>query len=79
MNSRFLLGLFLSAFSGYLALSYELIWMRAFGISTATRGYAFPMLLGVFLAGIAYGAKISSDFLKKVRPMIRRVCGAWVG
>lgn len=65
MNSRIIFGLFLSAFSGYLALSYELIWTRAFGISTSTRGYAFPMLLGLFLAGIAYGAKLSKRFSEK--------------
>jgi predicted membrane-bound spermidine synthase len=49
----FALGL--SALIGYIALSYEIIWFRAFSLATNTSA-AFALILGTYLAGLGYGA-----------------------
>ncbi len=45
----------LSGFVGYVSLSYEVVWFRAFSIASNTSP-AFALVLGVYLAGIANGA-----------------------
>jgi len=40
---------------GYVALSYEIVWFRAFSIATNTSP-AFALVLGAYLAGIANGS-----------------------
>lgn len=60
MNFSFVL---LFAFvSGFVSLSYEVLWARMFSWSTAGAPSSFPMLLGLFLAGLAVGAKWSKKF-----------------
>lgn len=50
--------------SGFVSLSYEVLWARMFSFSAAGSVAAFPMLLGLFLAGIAVGARWSKRFSK---------------
>lgn len=45
----------LAALVGYVSLSYEIVWFRAFSIATNT-SCAFALVLGAYLAGIANGA-----------------------
>jgi spermidine synthase len=45
----------LAGLLGYISLSYEIVWFRAFSIATNT-STAFALVLGVYLAGIANGA-----------------------
>jgi spermidine synthase len=61
------LAALLSFAAGYIALSFEMLWYRAFSIATMGRAHAFGLLLGGYLAGIAIGSLIA-----------RRVCAARV-
>lgn len=45
----------LAALVGYVSLSYEIVWFRAFSLATNTSS-AFALILGAYLAGIANGA-----------------------
>ncbi|MCZ6766342.1 MAG: methyltransferase domain-containing protein [bacterium] len=48
--------------SGYIALSYEILWVRIYGFLTESPADAFGFLLGSYLAGIAIGAFIARLF-----------------
>lgn len=52
----FRLALFLSGAAGFVALSYEILWSRAFGFVSEGRATSFPFLLGAYLVGIALGS-----------------------
>lgn len=52
----------LAAWTGFVSLSYELLWTRVFSFMTMGRSFAFPMCLGLFLLGIAIGARVSKRF-----------------
>jgi spermidine synthase len=55
ISSTFLFAIALSALVGYVSLSYEIVWFRAFAIATNT-STAFALILGAYLAGIANGS-----------------------
>jgi len=42
--------------SGFAAISYEIVWTRLFQIQLGTSIYAFSMMLGCYLLGIALGS-----------------------
>lgn len=46
----------LSALTGFLALSYEIMWVRVHGFATRGEANAFGDLLGAYLAGVAVGS-----------------------
>ncbi len=46
----------LVAISGFLNLSYELLWVRAYSFSIKGAGPAFALLLGTYLIGLAFGS-----------------------
>ncbi len=50
------LASFLAFFSGFIALSVEIIWLRIVFLYLNGRAFAFPMTLGFFLIGIAAGS-----------------------
>jgi spermidine synthase len=52
----------LASWTGFVSLSYELLWMRIFSFMAMGRSFAFPMCLGLFLLGIAIGARLSKRF-----------------
>lgn len=56
------LALVLSCVSGYIALSYEILWYRAYSIAMMGRAQAFGVLLGGYLFGIALGSVASRVF-----------------
>lgn len=49
-------GLALAAFSGFIALGYEIVWYRLFSWASATNPKTFACLLGSYLAGLALGS-----------------------
>lgn len=49
-----------SALSGFVALSYELVWYRVLAVMMRGTSSAFGLLLGAYLAGIAIGARASA-------------------
>jgi spermidine synthase len=42
--------------SGYVALSYEILWFRAFSFTSGSAAPAFGLMLGAYLLGLALGA-----------------------
>ncbi|HEY1859694.1 MAG TPA: methyltransferase domain-containing protein, partial [Gemmataceae bacterium] len=61
----FPLVLLLAAASGYLALSQEMLWMRAIGFATGDRAHVFGHVLGCVLAGIALGSLWARKFIQR--------------
>lgn len=53
---RLSLGILLSAISGYVALSYELLWFRVYFLAKHAQGGSFAVLLSAYLFGLALGA-----------------------
>jgi len=62
--SRLRLAIVAAAFSGFVALSYEIVWYRV--LSVMTRGIAstFGLLLAAYLVGLAIGSRASGRFCK---------------
>ncbi|PCI05293.1 MAG: spermidine synthase [Hyphomicrobiales bacterium] len=59
--------IFLTGIAGFISLSYEILWTRAFFLFYGGTAYALPIVLGLFLAGIALGASISRSHIKSFR------------
>ena len=55
-TSRFVLALLLVALTGYLSLSYEILWVRLYNFTSGSRAWAFGALLGSYLIGLALGS-----------------------
>lgn len=51
----------LALLTGFIALSYEILWIRAFSFAVAGAAYAFALLLWAYLMGIAIGSYIVRD------------------
>lgn len=51
-----ILALLLSALAGFVALSHEILWYRAYSFASAGSALAFPLMLGYYLLGIAAGS-----------------------
>jgi spermidine synthase len=64
MNSqkRFLLALVLATLTGYISLSYEILWVRLYSFASGSMAYAFGALLGSYLIGLAAGSLWSLRF-----------------
>lgn len=61
---RFAFALFVAAASGFVSLSYELVWYRAWAFVSQASPAAFGLLLGAYLTGIAVGSLASERFCK---------------
>ncbi|MEI8054842.1 MAG: hypothetical protein WCH10_02425 [bacterium] len=59
---KFFLMLLLSVLTGYLALSYEIIWLDAYSFITGGKAIDFALFLCCYLAGIGFGAYICAKF-----------------
>lgn len=57
----------LSAVTGFLALGWEIVWMRLYNVATSSRAIAFGMMLGAYLLGLALGSLWSRHWQKKGR------------
>ncbi len=59
----------LAAFSvsGFIALSYEVIWSRVLALIIGSSVYAFSIMLTTFLIGLALGASLISRFVDRIR------------
>jgi spermidine synthase len=55
----FPIALCLVCLSGFIALSYELLWYRAYAFVSGTRASVFALLLGAYLEGVAFGSLYS--------------------
>ena len=61
---RFALALFVAAASGFIALSYEILWYRVISFASWGLPGAFGLLLAAYLFGIACGSRIAGAFCK---------------
>ncbi|MCC7047480.1 MAG: fused MFS/spermidine synthase [Alphaproteobacteria bacterium] len=66
-NSRLAGAMVLAGLAGYLALSYEILWFRAFSLATGTAS-AFALVLGAYLFGIAVGSLAGRRFCSPDAP-----------
>lgn len=57
----------MSMITGYIALSYQIIWVRVHMFATAGSAWAFAFVLGSFLAGIAVGSMVVSELCRHGR------------
>lgn len=55
------------AVSGFIALSYEVIWSRVLALIIGSSVYAFSIMLTTFLIGLALGASLISRFVDRIR------------
>jgi spermidine synthase len=74
----FPLAMLLTGLAGYIALSYEILWYRAFSFASGGTAYAFALLLGTYLAGIAFGSLLSRRMChgiggKEIRTNVRTI------
>lgn len=58
------------AVSGFVALSYEVIWSRVLSLIIGSSVYAFSIMLTTFLIGLAGGATIASRLVDRIRSPI---------
>src|SRR6185369_11350355 len=59
------------AVSGFVALSYEVIWSRVLSLIIGSSVYAFSIMLTTFLIGLAAGATLASRVVDRVRRPVR--------
>jgi spermidine synthase len=55
------------ALSGFIALSYEVIWSRVLALIIGSSVYAFSIMLATFLIGLALGASMISRFADRIK------------
>ncbi|MBI3652374.1 MAG: fused MFS/spermidine synthase [Acidobacteria bacterium] len=55
------------ALSGFIALSYEVIWSRVLALIIGSSVYAFSIMLATFLVGLALGAAMISRFVDRIK------------
>ncbi len=55
----------LSFFSGFIALSAEIVWLRVMFLFVNGRAFIFPSALGFFLFGIAFGSLYAARLIRK--------------
>jgi spermidine synthase len=65
-------GLWLSGLGGFIALSHEILWSRVFGFASGGSAYAFPLLLGSYLVGIAFGSSAAGRYCRRSNPSSTR-------
>ncbi|MFB6261994.1 MAG: fused MFS/spermidine synthase [Bradymonadaceae bacterium] len=60
------------AVSGAIAMSYQVLWTRAYVIVLGSSTYSFTLILSAFLVGLAGGSAAISPFVKRIsRPVYR--------
>jgi predicted membrane-bound spermidine synthase len=60
------LALGCAAFSGFAALSYEIIWYRLLAFGSGDTAAGFALLLGAYLLGLALGSRVVERYSQRV-------------
>jgi spermidine synthase len=63
-NARLPLTILIAFVSGYVSLSYEILWYRTFAYAMSGASPVFSLLLAAFLAGIALGSRRAKALCK---------------
>lgn len=58
------LALVVAALSGFIALSYEILWYRVLSVMTEGTAATFGILLAAYLFGLAIGSRVSAVFCR---------------
>lgn len=61
-RQRFYMALILSTLTGYISLSYEILWVRLYSFVSGSMAWAFGAMLGSYLIGLALGSLWSLRF-----------------
>jgi len=70
---RLPIGVGIATLSGFIALSYEIVWLRIYGFMTEAKPESFALLLSAYLAGLAFGSLLASQYVTgSERPSTRR-------
>lgn len=64
MRTRLSLALAVAALSGFIALSYEIVWYRVLSVMTGGSAATFGLLLAAYLFGLAAGSRASASFCR---------------
>jgi len=59
------------AISGFVAIGYEIVWSKVFGIVMEGTIYGFSAVLSAYLAGIALGSAAIAPFVDRLRDLPR--------
>lgn len=59
------------AVSGFVAIGYEIVWSKVFGIVMEGTVYGFSAVLSAYLAGIALGSAAVAPFVDRLRDLPR--------
>jgi spermidine synthase len=62
------LAMLIAALSGFVALSYEILWYRAFSLATGGTAPIFAFVLGAYLYGLAAGSFLARAISRRIRP-----------
>ena len=68
-SPRQLLGAY--AVSGFIALSYQIVWSRILAIFTLDAVFSFAIVLTTFLAGLATGSTLAAQRMRQSDPTMR--------
>jgi spermidine synthase len=63
-DGRFWMAAILVGLTGFIALSYEILWFRVHSFVTGGSAMAFAAMLGAYLLGIAFGSLSSRRFCR---------------
>lgn len=63
--------LFYFAISGFVAIGYEIVWSKVFGIVMEGTVYGFSAVLSAYLTGIALGSAAVAPFVDRLRDLPR--------
>jgi spermidine synthase len=61
---NFLFALFIAGGCGFISLSYEIVWFRAYSFVSGSSPVVFGFILGFYLLGIALGSLFSRRYCK---------------
>jgi spermidine synthase len=68
----FRIAVCLVCLSGFIALSYEILWYRAYSFVSGGEARAFALLLGAYLEGVAFGSLYSKTLCTRLGSVARR-------
>jgi spermidine synthase len=69
----------IAALSGFVALSYEILWYRTFSLATGGTAPIFAFVLGSYLYGLATGSFVARAISRRFERGRRRLLGLIVG
>ncbi|MGK3961423.1 methyltransferase domain-containing protein [Sorangium sp. So ce118] len=57
-----------AALSGFIGLSYEILWVRTYSFATEGPPDAFGLFIAAYLVGLAFGAFVAGEYCRRAAP-----------